>query len=339
MNILLTGGAGFIGSHVAVSMIEAGYSTIIVDSLVNSEDIVLDRIKVITGVEPVFYPYDITDKKKLIEVFSENDIDGVIHFAGFKSVSESVENPLKYYRNNLDASLTLLEVMDQFNVNQLVFSSSATVYGSNNPYPYKEEMKRGICSNPYGWTKSMIEQILCDAAVADPDLSIVLLRYFNPIGAHESGLLGEDPQGIPNNLMPFISQVAVGKRSALTIFGNDYDTIDGTCRRDYVHVMDLADGHKKAIDYSFNSRGVEIINLGTGVPYSVKEIVKAFERSNDITIPCTIGERRKGDLPEFWACVNKAKDLLGWEARRSLEQMCKDSWNWQSKNPNGYRKK
>ncbi len=337
MSILLTGGTGFIGSHTAVELIESGYDVIIADNLSNSSASVIDRIEQITGIRPVFYKIDVSDKAALQNLFAEQDIDAVIHFAGFKAVGESVEKPLEYYRNNLDTTLTLLEVMEQFDVHQFVFSSSATVYGSENPYPYTETMKKGSCSNPYGWTKSMIEQILGDAAVANSNLSVVLLRYFNPIGAHESGLIGEDPQGIPNNLMPFISQVAVGKRPKLTIFGDDYDTPDGTCRRDYLHVVDLADAHVKALEYASEHKGVEIFNIGTGTPYSVLEIVHAFEKSNSVAVPYEIGARRDGDLPEFWADAEKAKTMLGWEAKRSLEDMCRDSWNWQKKNPNGYR--
>ena len=327
--ILLTGGTGFIGSHTAVELIESGYAVIIADDLSNSSASVIDRIEQITGIRPVFFKIDVSDKAALQNLFAEQDIDAVIHFAGFKAVGESVEKPLEYYRNNLDTTLSLLEVMEQFDVHQFVFSSSATVYGSENPYPYTETMKKGSCSNPYGWTKSMIEQILGDAAVANPNLSVVLLRYFNPIGAHESGLIGEDPQGIPNNLMPFISQVAVGKRPKLTIFGDDYDTPDGTCRRDYLHVVDLADAHVKALEYASEHKGVEIFNIGTGTPYSVLEIVHAFEKSNNVTVPYEIGARRDGDLPEFWADAEKAKAILGWEAKRSLQDMCRDSWNWQ----------
>lgn len=337
MSILLTGGTGFIGSHTAVELIESGYDVIIADDLSNSSASVVDRIEQITGTRPAFYKIDVSDKAALQNLFAEQDIDAVIHFAGFKAVGESVEKPLEYYRNNLDTTLTLLEVMEQFDVHQFVFSSSATVYGSENPYPYTETMKKGSCSNPYGWTKSMIEQILCDATVANPNLSVVLLRYFNPIGAHESGLIGEDPQGIPNNLMPFISQVAVGKRTKLTIFGDDYDTPDGTCRRDYLHVVDLANAHVKALVFAADHKGVEIFNIGTGTPYSVLEIVRAFEKSNGIAVPYEIGARRDGDLPEFWANADKAKTILGWEAKRSLEDMCRNSWNWQKKNPNGYR--
>ena len=335
--ILLTGGTGFIGSHTAVEVISSGYDLVIADDLSNSDDVVVDRLERIAGKRPVFYKIDVSDKIALKDLFNEQNIDAVIHFAGFKAVGESVQKPLDYYRNNLDTTLTLLEVMKEFGVNQFVFSSSATVYGPDNPYPYVETMRKGVCSNPYGWTKSMIEQILCDATIANPDLSVVLLRYFNPIGAHESGLIGEDPQGIPNNLMPFISQVAVGKRPELTIFGDDYDTPDGTCRRDYLHVVDLADAHVKAIEYAFDNKGVEIFNIGTGTPYSVLEIVQAFENSNGVKIPYKIGKRRDGDLPEFWANADKAKTVLGWEAKRDLETMCRDSWNWQKNNPNGYR--
>lgn len=335
--ILLTGGTGFIGSHTAVELIESGYDVVIADDLSNSEASVIDRIKQITGVKPVFYQINVADRSAVEKLFNEQDIGAVIHFAGLKAVGESVEKPLEYYRNNLDATMTLLEVMEQFGTGQFVFSSSATVYGPENPYPYIETMSKGSCSNPYGWTKSMSEQILCDAAIANPNLSVVLLRYFNPIGAHESGLIGEDPQGIPNNLMPFITQVAVGKRPKLTIFGNDYDTPDGTCRRDYLHVIDLADAHVKALEYASKNKGVDIFNVGTGTPYSVLDIVHAFENSNGVAIPYEIGERREGDLPEFWADAKKAKDVLGWEAKRGLADMCRDSWNWQKKNPNGYK--
>ena len=337
--VLLCGGAGYIGSHTAIEMINAGYKVVIADNLYNSDAIVIDRIESITGIRPRFYPYDVTDKNKLAEVFQHNNIDGVIHFAGLKAVGESISKPLQYYRNNLDSTLTLLEVMEEYGVDNFVFSSSATVYGAENKIPYDEKLRKGTCSNPYGWTKSMIEQILCDAAVANPNLSVVLLRYFNPIGAHETGLIGEDPQGIPNNLMPFISQVAVGRRIELTVFGNDYDTPDGTCRRDYLHVMDLAEGHVKAIQYAFDNTGVEIFNLGTGTPYSVLEIIHTFEKSNNIRIPYRIGERRDGDLPEFWADASKAEHILGWKAKRDLNEMCRDSWNWQKKNPEGYRTK
>lgn len=336
--ILLAGGAGFIGSHTAVELLNAGYDVIICDNLCNSERVVVERIEKITGVKPPFYDCDCRDNEKMSEIFKNHKIEGVIHFAGLKAVGESVEKPVEYYRNNLDSTLTLLEEMKAYNVKKIIFSSSAVVYGKQSSYPYLETMKKGNCTNPYGWTKAMIEQILIDAAAADPDLSVVLLRYFNPIGAHESGLIGEDPQGIPNNLMPFISQVAVGKHEKLTVFGNDYDTPDGTCRRDYLHVMDLADGHVKALRYAEDNTGVEVFNLGTGTLYSVLDIISIFEKVNNIKIAYEFGDRRAGDLPEFWSDTSKAEKVLGWHAVRSLEDMCRDSWNWQKNNPNGYRK-
>lgn len=338
MNILLAGGAGYIGSHTAVALQQAGYDVIIVDNYCNSSPEAVRRIETITGKPVSVYEADVRDHDKMLAVMKENSIDCVIHFAGLKAVGESVQKPIAYYRNNIDTTLTLLECMKETSVHNIVFSSSATVYGEENDIPYIETMDRGSCSNPYGWTKSMMEQILEDAAKADAELSVVLLRYFNPIGAHESGIIGEDPQGIPNNLMPYIAQVAVGRRDHLTIFGNDYPTPDGTCRRDYIHVMDLADGHVKAVQYAAEHIGTEIFNLGTGNPYSVLDIVHAFETSNHITIPYEFGERRSGDLPEFWANADKAKDVLKWETTRSLEDMCRDTWNWQSHNPNGYSK-
>ena len=326
--ILLTGGTGFIGSHTAVALLGAGYDVIICDDLSNSDAVVIDRIEEITGRRPVFYSIDVTDRDELTSVFAKHDIDGVIHFAGYKAVGESVEKPLAYYRNNLDTTLTLMEVMADSGVTRIVFSSSATVYGEENACPMTESMPKGSCSNPYGWTKSMIEQILTDAAKATPSLSVVLLRYFNPIGAHPSGRIGEDPEGIPNNLMPFITQVAVGRRPELTVFGDDYDTPDGTCLRDYIHVMDLAEGHVKAI---------EVFNLGTGTPCSVLEVIGAFEEASGVSIPYRIGPRRAGDLAELWADVTKARGLLGWRAGRTLADMCRDAWNWQKSNPKGYR--
>lgn len=334
--ILLTGGTGFIGSHTAVEMIQAGYRTVLCDNLSNSSIVAVDRIEEITGVRPAFYPYDAADRESLEEIFAAESIDGVVHFAGFKAVGESVSRPLVYYRNNLDATLSLLEVMGEHGVQSLVFSSSATVYGSENPMPCRETMPRGVCANPYGWTKSMIEQILSDACAADPELSVVLLRYFNPIGAHPSGRMGEDPRGIPNNLMPFICQVAVGRREELTVFGGDYNTPDGTCRRDYIHVCDLAEGHVKALEFAAEHRGVEAFNLGTGDPYSVLEIIYTFEDVTGRSIPHRIGPRREGDLPDLWADPAKAKEVLGWEAKKSLEDMCRDAWNWQKNNPRGY---
>ncbi|MBR1444852.1 MAG: UDP-glucose 4-epimerase GalE [Firmicutes bacterium] len=339
MNILLAGGAGYIGSHTAVELLNNGYDVVIADNYSNSDPEAIERIKKITGKDIISYEEDITDKTAVSEIFGNNKIDVVIHFAGLKAVGESVKIPVAYYRNNIDTTLTLLECMAEYGCHNIVFSSSATVYGEENDIPYVETMKKGTCSNPYGWTKSMMEQILSDASTADEELSVVLLRYFNPIGAHESGLIGEDPQGIPNNLMPYISQVAVGRRDHLTIFGNDYKTKDGTCRRDYIHIMDLAGGHVKAVEYAAEHKGTEIFNLGTGTPYSVLEIVNAFEKANGIKIKYEFGERRSGDLPEFWADSCKAEKILGWKTSRSLEDMCKDTWNWQRNNPNGYRGK
>ena len=337
MSILLAGGAGYIGSHTAVELIKAGYDVMIVDNYDNSCPEVINRIERITGTRPEAYEADVRDKDAMKKLFSENVIDVVIHLAGLKAVGESVEKPIVYYRNNIDTTLTLLEVMEEFGCNNMVFSSSATVYGEDAPVPYIESMGRGKCTNPYGWTKNMMEQILTDAANARDEMSVVILRYFNPIGADASGLIGEDPQGIPNNLMPYISQVAVGRREKLTIFGNDYPTPDGTCRRDYIHVSDLAEGHVKAVDYAMNNIGVEIFNMGTSTPYSVLEIVNAFKVVNGIKIPYEFGAKRVGDLPEFWSDSKKANRILGWEAKRNLEDMCKDTWNWQKNNPNGYR--
>ena len=336
--ILLAGGAGYIGSHTAVELLEAGYDVVVADNYSNSCPESIKRVEEITGKSVKAYEVDIRDKAKLETVFKENKIDAVIHFAGLKAVGESVAKPILYYRNNIDTTLSLLECMEQFGVNNIIFSSSATVYGEENPVPYTEEMPRGTCSNPYGWTKAMMEQILEDAANANKELSVVLLRYFNPIGAHPSGKIGEDPQGIPNNLMPYVSQVAVGRRECLTIFGNDYPTPDGTCRRDYIHVVDLAKGHVKAINYVFGNKGTEIFNLGTGTPYSVTEIVDTFEKVNDIKINHIYGDRRAGDLPESYANADKALNILGWKTEKTLADMCRDSWNWQKNNPNGYNK-
>ena len=336
--ILLAGGAGYIGSHTAVELLNSGYNVVIVDNYSNSSPEAINRIEKITGKKVIAYEADVKDKVLLSKIFEENKIDAVIHFAGLKAVGESVSKPIEYYRNNIDTTLSLLECMREYGTNSIIFSSSATVYGAENPIPYLETMKRGTCTNHYGWTKVMMEQILEDSAKANKDLSVVLLRYFNPIGAHKSGLIGEDPQGIPNNLMPYISQVAVGRRDHLTIFGNDYPTLDGTCRRDYIHVVDLAIGHVKAIDYVLEHKGVEVFNLGTGVPYSVNEIVNAFEKVNNIKIKYEYGPRRDGDLPEFYANSDKALEILGWKTERSLEDMCRDTWNWQKNNPNGYKK-
>lgn len=337
--IFLAGGAGYIGSHTAVELLNAGYDVVIADNYANSSPEAISRIEQITGKQVAHYEADIRDNAKLTQIFREHHIDAVIHFAGLKAVGESVAKPVMYYRNNIDTTLSLLEVMAENGVECILFSSSATVYGEKNPIPYLETMQRGVCTNPYGWTKAMMEQILEDAAKADPSLSVVLLRYFNPIGAHPSGLIGEDPQGIPNNLMPYITQVAVGKRAQLTIFGNDYDTKDGTCERDYIHVVDLAAGHVKAIDYVLHHKGVEVFNLGTGTPYSVTEIVEAFERVNGLSVAHVYGERREGDLPAFYANADKALSVLGWKTQYTLDDMCRDSWNWQKNNPDGYRTK
>ena len=331
MKVLVTGGAGYIGSHTAVELIEAGYETVIVDDLSNAKEDVIDRIEAITGKRPVFYKEDCKDKEAMRKIFSENKIDAIIHFAAYKAVGESVQKPLEYYRNNLDSTLTLMEVMEEFGCKKFVFSSSATVYGPNNPYPYKEEMKAIESTSPYGWTKVMIERILTDYVTAHPDYCAVLLRYFNPIGSHPSGLLGDDPNGIPNNLMPYISRVAAGKLEKLTIFGDDYPTPDGTCQRDYLHVVDLAVGHLKALEYAENNSGVEAFNLGTGNGVSVMELVHAFDEANDMQLPYVIGPRREGDLPAFWADAQKAKDVLGWEAKYSVEDMCKSAWEFVKK--------
>lgn len=337
--VLLAGGAGYIGSHTAVELLSAGYEVVIADNYSNSCPESIKRIEKITGKKVISYEVDVKDKEKLDVIFKENKLDAVIHFAGLKAVGESVEKPVLYYRNNIDTTLSLLECMKENDVKCILFSSSATVYGEDNAVPYTEEMKRGTCTNPYGWTKVMMEQILEDTAKADSDLSVVLLRYFNPIGAHESGLIGEDPQGIPNNLMPYVAQVAVGRRDHLTIFGDDYPTLDGTCRRDYIHVVDLAKGHVKAIGYVLSHKGVEVFNLGTGTPYSVTEIVNAFEKANNIKISYEYGARRAGDLPESYANADKALKVLGWKTEKNLEDMCRDLWNWQKNNPDGYNQK
>lgn len=336
MVVLLTGGAGYIGSHTAVELLDSGYDVVIADNYYNSSEKVIQRIEQITGKKIKSYTIDVTDKKSLSQVFQENKIDACIHFAGYKAVGESVKKPLMYYRNNLDTAITLLEVMKEYQCKKIIFSSSATVYGVPKSVPLYEEMGAGVCTNPYGWTKWMIEQIITDEAKADSELSAVLLRYFNPVGAHKSGLIGEMPNGIPNNLMPYISQVAIGKLEKLSVFGNDYPTKDGTGVRDYIHVVDLAKGHRAALDYCKDFQGLEIVNLGTGVGYSVLDMVKAFETSNNIKIPYVIAARREGDVAECYADPKKAKDTLHWEAELNLEDMCRDTWNWQKNNPNGY---
>lgn len=347
MKTLLTGGAGYIGSHTAVAMIEAGHDVAVVDNYYNSSAEAIHRVEQITGKKVALYEADAADKDAMREILRKEKPDCIIHFAGLKAVGESVAKPVEYYRNNIDTTLTLLEVMKEEGLTNFVFSSSATVYGDDNIPPFVETMPKGACTNPYGWTKWMQEQILKDAQVASEkeaangngkELSVVLLRYFNPVGAHESGLIGEDPQGIPNNLMPYISQVAVGRRDHLTVFGNDYDTPDGTCRRDYIHVMDLAEGHVKAAEYSVNHTGTEVFNLGTGEPYSVLEMVEAFGKACGNPVKYEIGPRRAGDVQDSWANAGKAKEVLGWEAKRGIDEICRDAWNWQSKNPSGYNK-
>ena len=337
MKVLLAGGAGYIGTHTAVQLLKGGYEVVVVDNYDNSCPEAVKRAEELAGSKIALYEADIQDREAVQAILAKEQPETVIHFAGLKAVGESVAKPLKYYRNNINTTLSLLEAMADTGVKRIIFSSSATVYGEQNPAPYNEEMPKGLCTNPYGWTKSMMEQILADAATANPELGVVLLRYFNPIGAHESGRIGEDPQGIPNNLMPYVSQVAVGRREQLTVFGGDYDTPDGTCLRDYIHVMDLADGHVKAVEFAAGHKGVEIFNLGTGKPYSVLDIVNTFQQVNDVKVNYVIGPRRAGDLPVCYADAAKAKKVLGWEAKRTLADMCRDSWNWQKNNPDGYR--
>ena len=336
MKILVTGGAGYIGSHTCVELLNAGYEVVILDNFYNSSPEVLNRIKELTGKDFTFCECDIRDRKGLDKVFAENKIDAVIHFAGLKAVGESVVKPLEYYENNIGGTVTLCEAMRDAGCKKIVFSSSATVYGMNNPSPLKETMKIGGTTNPYGTTKYRIELILQDLYTSDNEWSIALLRYFNPIGAHESGRIGENPNGIPNNLMPYITQVAVGKLDHLNVFGNDYDTPDGTGVRDYIHVVDLALGHIKAVDKIANSKGVCIYNLGTGIGYSVLDVVKAFEKASGKKIKYEIVPRRPGDLAAVYSDPTKAKEELGWVAERGIEKMCEDSWRWQKNNPEGY---
>ena len=327
--ILLTGGAGFIGSHIAVELLQDGYDVVIADDLSNSRADVIDRIEKITGRRPVFYRIDAADGAALAKVFDEQPIDAAVHLAGFKAVGESVQKPIEYYRNNLDTTLTLLETMRSYDVRRLVFSSSATVYGADNPVPDSTDMVAVRCTDPYGWTKWMIEQILADIARADAALSVVCLRYFNPVGAHESGLIGERPNGVPNNLMPYITQTAAGIRKELSIFGDDYETPDGTGVRDYIHITDLARGHIAAIGYTEEHVGWEAINLGTGHGTSVLKLVQTFERVNGVPVPHRIAPRRAGDLASCYAGTEKARRLLGWQAEKGLEDICRDAWRWQ----------
>lgn len=336
MSILVTGGAGYIGSHTSIELLQAGYDIVIVDNFCNSKPESFNRIEELTGKKPKFYEVDILDRKGLNKVFDENNIEAVIHFAGLKAVGESVEKPIEYYENNISGTLVLCDVMRKHNVKKIVFSSSATVYGMNNKVPFSEDMPTASATNPYGSTKLFIEQILSDIYVSDNEWSVALLRYFNPIGAHESGRIGEDPNGIPNNLMPYITQVAVGKRKELSVFGNDYDTHDGTGVRDYIHVVDLAKGHLKAVGKVLSSNGVEAYNLGTGIGYSVLDVVNSFEKASGQKVPYKIVERRAGDIATCYADATKALRELGWKAEKNLDDMCRDSWRWQKNNPNGY---
>lgn len=338
MSILVTGGAGYIGSHTCLRLLEEGYDVIVLDNLINSSEESLFRVQEISGKKIKFYMTSILDKDNLDAVFAHENIEAVIHFAGLKAVGESVEKPLEYYHNNISGTLVLLEIMKKYNCKNMVFSSSATVYGNPAFVPITEDCPLSNPTNPYGRTKAMLEQILTDLHTSDNGWNIMLLRYFNPIGAHESGLIGEDPKGIPNNLLPYITQVAVGRLKTLGVFGNDYDTPDGTCIRDYIHVVDLANGHIKALEKILNcDPEVRIYNLGTGRGYSVMEVINAFEQANNIKINYEIKDRRPGDIPVCYADPAKALKELNWKAERSIIDMCKDAWNWQSKNPEGYR--
>ena len=336
MNILLTGGAGYIGSHTIIELDKAGHNVVVVDNLVNSNPESLRRVAKIIGMEIPFYEVDVRDKEALSKVFDENKFDAVIHFAGLKAVGESVSKPLEYYHNNMTGTFILLDVMRQHGCKNIIFSSSATVYGEPAIIPITEKCPKGHCTNPYGQTKSILEEVLMDVQKADLEWNVVLLRYFNPIGAHQSGMIGENPNGIPNNLMPYITQTAVGIRKELGIFGNDYDTPDGTGVRDYIHVCDLASGHVAALSAIKKNCGLAIYNLGTGHGYSVLDVVKAFEKVNGVKVPYSIKPRRPGDIATCYCNPAKAKAELGWEAQYGIEEMCRDSWNWQKKNPNGY---
>ncbi len=336
MNILVTGGAGYIGSHTCLELLEKGYEVTVIDNLCNSSQESLRRVQALTGKSLRFYRGDVRDEDLLETIFRENQIGCVIHFAGLKAVGESVAQPWRYYDNNLNSTLVLTKVMERHDVKRLIFSSSATVYTPGSPMPLNEKSPTGGCTNPYGWTKYMTEQILSGIAFADKGWSVVLLRYFNPIGAHESGRIGEDPRGIPNNLMPYLSQVAVGRREKLSVFGNDYPTPDGTGVRDYIHVVDLAKGHVAAVAYAAANTGCEVFNLGTGKGYSVLDMVKAFEKTNGVPIPYAIAPRRPGDVAVCYADPAKSREKLGWQAEKTLEDMCADTWRWQSANPQGY---
>lgn len=336
MAILVTGGAGYIGSHTCVELQNAGYDVVVLDNLSNSSEKSLDRVKAITGKDVKFYKGDILDRDILNKIFENEKIDSCINFAGLKAVGESVAKPWEYYNNNIAGTLTLVDVMRQHGCKNIIFSSSATVYGDPAEIPITENCPKGQCTNPYGWTKSMLEQILTDIQKADPEWNVILLRYFNPIGAHKSGMIGEDPKGIPNNLLPYVAQVAIGKLECLGVFGDDYDTPDGTGVRDYIHVVDLARGHVKAIQKLADKEGVSIYNLGTGNGYSVLQVVHAFEKACGHPIKYQIKPRRPGDIAKCYCAPEKAKKELGWEAEYGIEDMCADSWRWQSQNPNGY---
>lgn len=338
-NILITGGAGYIGSHIAVELLDKNYKVIVYDNLTNSSKISVQRVEEITGKNITFYEADILDEDELSKVFEKEKIDVVIHCAALKSVGESVKKPLEYYHNNITGTLSLLKIMRKYSCKNIIFSSSATVYGDPASVPITEDFPKGICTNPYGWTKSMMEQIMTDLQKSDSEWKVVLLRYFNPIGAHKSGKIGEDPQGIPNNLLPYIAQVAVGKLDYLSVFGDDYDTVDGTGVRDYIHVVDLAKGHVLAVDKIDKLKGVSIFNLATGKGYSVLEVLKAFEKACGKKISYKIVQRREGDIAKCFADASKAYKILGWKAEKDIDQMCEDSWRWQSQNPNGYKEK
>ena len=336
MNVLVTGGAGYIGSHTCLELLECGCGVIVIDNLCNSNPKSLVRVEKLTGKQLTFYQGDVRDETLLRKIFRDHEIGCVIHFAGLKAVGESVAMPWEYYDNNLNSTLTLTKVMREVGMKNIIFSSSATVYTADNEMPLRETSRTGNCTNPYGWTKYMTEQILSGMAHADPEWSVVLLRYFNPIGAHESGRIGEDPRGIPNNLMPYITQVAVGRREYLSVFGNDYDTHDGTGVRDYIHVVDLAKGHVAAMDYAEKNKGCAVFNLGTGVGYSVLDMVKTFEEANGVAVPYRIVDRRPGDIATCYADPALSAEKLHWKAEKNLTDMCRDSWRWQSSNPNGY---
>ena len=336
MNVLVTGGAGYIGSHTCLELLEGGYGVVVIDNLCNSNPKSLERVQELTGKRLKFYEGDVRDEALLEKIFAENEIGCVIHFAGLKAVGESVAKPWEYYDNNLNSTLVLTKVMKKVGMKNLIFSSSATVYTADNEMPLRENSRTGGCTNPYGWTKYMTEQILSGIAHADPEWSVVLLRYFNPIGAHESGRIGEDPRGIPNNLMPYITQVAVGRREFLSVFGNDYDTHDGTGVRDYIHVVDLSKGHVAAVKYANEHNGCEVFNLGTGTGYSVLDMVNTFRDVNNVALPYKIVERRPGDIATCYADPAKSREVLGWTAEKDLADMCRDSWNWQKNNPMGY---